>query len=152
MSTLSATFLGFVARIMGRAGKDYIPSGLHNFKVGVMSPVFTFARITKEPNWRLKAGVGMCRSVTLGLIYREAAEDSKGRALGLMWTEVEIGTTLDLVEVLTLRGACHAEVTYSTGCTCTRCGTGYVEKERTIAPRAQRTVMDSLLCVEVLVG
>lgn len=58
----------------------------------------------------------MYRSVTLDLIYLDAAEVSKDQALGLMWTEVEFRTTLDLVAVLTLRGACHAEVTYSTGC------------------------------------
>lgn len=39
-------------------GKNDIPSQLHNFKVGVMFLVFTFARRTEEPNWRLEDGMG----------------------------------------------------------------------------------------------
>lgn len=39
-------------------GKNYIPSELQNGKVGAMSLVFTFARITEGPNWRLLDGMG----------------------------------------------------------------------------------------------
>lgn len=39
-------------------GKNYTPSELQNVKVGAMSLVFTFARITEEPSWRLEDGMG----------------------------------------------------------------------------------------------
>lgn len=50
-----------------------------------------------------------------------------------MWTGVEFRTTGDLMEGLTLGGACRAEVIYSTSCMCTRCGTGCVEQHRRMA-------------------
>lgn len=71
--------------------------------------------------------------MTLDLIYLVATEVSTDRALDLTWTEVEFRTTRDLVEGLTLRGACRAEVIYSTSCMCTGCGTGCVEQERRVA-------------------
>lgn len=76
--------------------------------------------------------------MTLDLIYLVATDVSTDRALDLTWTEVEFRTTRDLVEGLTLQGACRAEVIYSTSCLCTGCGTGCVEQERRVALEQER--------------
>lgn len=75
--------------------------------------------------------------MTLDLIYLVATEVPTDRALDLRRTEVEFRTR-DLLEGLTLRGACRAEVIYSTSCMCARCGTGREGQERRMALGQER--------------
>lgn len=89
----------------------------------------------------------MCKSVTLGLIYLDAAEDG---ALSLMWTEVvynhprHSGCTNPRGPVLMK--------TFIPLVTCAPDVGQGVWRDRRVALGAERTGMESLLCAEVLAG